>query len=513
MSRVFVTEMNQTALTIYFWLHRGQFAENTAILASPLLRRVTTPAAQSTRQSRQSFASSAHMKTTTLPRKDCVKCTPYRFALLFISIALACFAPAPQMRAVCQDACLTNNNTVQGDDALVSNTSGVNNTATGSEALLSNTTGTNNTAIGFQALYSNLGDPPFQGSYNVAIGSQALFSNTTGIYNTASGASALFGNTIGSFNTASGVSALASNTTGNDNTATGFNALYFNTTGNENTAHGDGALLSNTTGSFNTASGESALVFNTTGRNNTADGVAALFKNISGLNNTAMGFYALQNNTTGSANIALGSGSGANLTTGSDNIEIGNAGIADESRTIHIGTRQTHRTTFIAGISGATVSAGVPVIVDITGHLGTTTSSARYKEAIKPMDKASEALLALKPVTFRYKHELDPDGIPQFGLVAEDVEKANPDLVARDEQGKAYTVRYDAVNAMLLNEFLKEHRKVEQQQVTIAELKAELRATATRQQKQIDALTAGLQRVSAQVEASKLGSQIVSNGP
>src|SRR5204863_2344658 len=128
--------------------------------------------------------------------------------------------------------------------------------------------------------------------------------------------------------------------------------------------------------------------------------------------------------------------------------------------------------TYIAAISGATVPTGVAVIIDTTGHLGTTTSSARYKEAIKPMDKASEAILALKPVTFRYKHDLDPDGVPQFGLVAEQVEKVNPDLVARDEQGKPYTVRYDAVNAMLLNEFLKEHRKVEEQQATIGELKS-----------------------------------------
>jgi len=416
--------------------------------------------------------------------------------LVFLSVTIS-----PQVRATCKEGCDTGNfNTFLGDDALASNTSGINNTATGSEALFSNTTGTNNTAIGFQALYSNLGDPPFQGSYNVAIGSQALFSNTTGIYNTASGASALFGNTIGSFNTANGVSALVANTTGNDNTATGFQALAFNTTGNENTADGNTALLSNTTGSFNTASGTSALVFNTTGRNNTAAGYSALFKNTSGLNNTAMGFNAMQNNTTGSANIALGSGSGANLTTGSDNIEIGNPGIAGESRTIHIGGRQTHRTTFIAGISGATVPTGVAVIIDSTGHLGTTTSSARFKGEIKPMDKASEAILALKPVTFRYKHDLDPNGIQQFGLVAEEVEKVNPDLVARDEQGKPYTVRYEAVNAMVLNEFLKEHRKVE----TLEAIVAQLAKTVKEQSAQI-------KKVSAQLEVRKPEPQTVLN--
>src|SRR5262249_11852529 len=157
-----------------------------------------------------------------------------------------------------------------------------------------------------------------------------------------------------------------------------------------------------------------------------------------------------------SNNIALGTSAGANLETGSNNIDIGNAGLVVESNRIRIGTQRTHKATFIAGISGATVPGGVAVIIDSNGQLGTVVSSARFKEAIKPMDKASEAILALKPVTFRYKHDLDPDGVPQFGLVAEEVEKVNPDLVARDDQGTPYSVRYDAVNAMLLNEFLKE---------------------------------------------------------
>jgi trimeric autotransporter adhesin len=194
----------------------------------------------------------------------------------------------------------------------------------------------------------------------------------------------------------------------------------------------------------------------------------------------------------------LGAEAGGNLTTGSNNIDIGNRGVAGESSTIRVGQRQTN--TYIAGISGATVPTGVAVIVGADSHLGTTTSSARYKESIQPMDNASEAILALKPVTFRYKHELDPKGTPQFGLVAEQVEKVNPDLVARDEQGKPYTVRYDAVNAMLLNEFLKEHRKNEEQEVTIA-----------RQQKQIDALNAGLQKVSAQLELTKSTPKTVLN--
>jgi hypothetical protein len=169
----------------------------------------------------------------------------------------------------------------------------------------------------------------------------------------------------------------------------------------------------------------------------------------------------------------LGFAAGSNLTTGSNNIDIGNTGVAGEANKIRIGKVGTQTATFIAGIHGVTVASAVGVVVDVNGHLGTVTSSARFKEAIKPMDKASEAILALQPVTFRYKHELDPDGIPQFGLVAEQVEKVNPDLVARDSEGKVYTVRYDAVNAMLLNEFLKEHR-------TVQELKEEIKAlTAT----------------------------------
>ena len=156
----------------------------------------------------------------------------------------------------------------------------------------------------------------------------------------------------------------------------------------------------------------------------------------------------------------------------------------------------------------------MPVIVSADGQLGTIVSSERFKKDIATMEKAIEAILALKPVTFRYKQELDPKGIPQFGLVAEQVEKVNPDLVARDEQGKAYTVRYDAVNAMLLNEFLKEHQTVQElksiaakQEATIAELKS----TIAQQQKGIEVLTAGLRKVSAQLELNESAPQMVLN--
>ena len=280
---------------------------------------------------------------------------------------------------------------------------------------------------------------------------------------------------------------------GNNNTAIGYSALSSNTIGNNNTATGFNALLSNTGGFGNTASGGNALELNTSGFGNTANGSGALGANTTGAVNTADGFTALVSNTTGSNNIALGFAAGQNLTTGDNNIDIGNFGSAGESKYIRIGTSGTQTNAFIAGISGVTVPTGVAVIIDTDGHLGTMTSSARFKEAIKRMDKASEAILALKPVTFRYKNEFDPKGIPQFGLVAEDVEKVNPDLVARDKQGKPYTVRYEAVNAMLLNEFLKEHCKVEQME------------------KQIQALTAGLEKVSAQFGLSKSAPRTVLN--
>jgi uncharacterized coiled-coil protein SlyX len=315
-------------------------------------------------------------------------------------------------------------------------------------------------------------------------------------------------------NTAEGDDALLVLTSGEANTAIGFGTLSHNTTGNSNTALGFSALVSNTTGGGNTASGISALLSNTTGATNTAVGFSALFSNTDGDNNTAIGANALFNNTNGSNNIALGASAGINRTTSNNNIDIGNSGVAGESRAIRIGTRQTHRTTFIAGISGATVPAGVAVIVDTNGHLGTSTSSARYKEKIQPMDKSSEAILALKPVTFRYRHELDPDGIPQFGLVAEDVEKVNPALVARDEQGKPYTVRYEAVNAMLLNEFLKEHMKGREQDRKIDEQGARL----AEQEEQIQALmamvkeqAAQIQKVNAQLELSSPALQLVKN--
>jgi hypothetical protein len=427
------------------------------------------------------------MKTTTLPLKHSMNRAPFRFALLLIPLALACFPVTPQARATCQQGCLTNQNTALGDDALISNTGGDDNTAVGYNALFSNTDGSFNTATGFLALLRNT-----TGGDNTAFGATALSLNTTGIRNTAIGSGALQVNNSGNFNTAIGQESLQDNTTGSNNTAMGVLALASNTTGGVNTATGASALQYNTTGIRNTANGTSTLINNTSGSNNTAVGDDALQDNATGSYNTAIGNSAMLNNKQGSRNVALGNLAGIRLS-GNDNIAIANPGVRDEFGTIRIGTIGKQTNAYITGISGATVPTGVAVIVDADGHLGTITSSARFKEAIKPMDKASDAILELKPVTFRYKHELDPAGAPQFGLVAEEVAKVNSDLVARDEKGKPYTVRYEAVNVMLLNEFLKEHQ-------TIQELK-----------KQVAELTAGLQKVSAQLEASKASTQMVVN--
>ncbi len=286
-------------------------------------------------------------------------------------------------------------------------------------------------------------NPPPDGGYprgNTAEGEDALFKLTT----TAGG------------NTAIGAHALFFDTTGDDNTATGFVALHFNTTGSKDTATGSHALFSNNTGRSNTATGFYALNDNRSGIQNTATGGGALERNEIGSQNTANGYQALFNNTTGVDNIALGYAAGSRLTTGSQNIDIGNVGVAVESGTIRIGEISQTRI-FLAGIRGVAVT-GSPVVVSSSHQLGVVPSSQRFKEDIKPMDQRSEAILALKPVSFHYTKEIDPNGTAQVGLVAEEVEKINPDLIARDENGEIYTVRYDAVNAMLLNEFLKAHR-------------------------------------------------------
>src|SRR5207248_5308684 len=262
--------------------------------------------------------------------------------------------------------------------------------------------------------------------------------------------------------------------TGSDNTATGDGALAFNTTADDNTATGNGALLSNTTGFGNTANGAEALNSNTIGNGNTAVGSGVLLIIGESYFNTAVGYNALAGlNGPSESNIALGASAGASLTTGTHNIDIGNTGVAGEGQTIRIGETGFQTATYIAGIAGQTVGAGgATCVVDNAGKLGVFLSARRFKTDIADMGNASDMLLRLRPVTFRYKPELNAAGIPQFGLVAEEVAEINPDLVTHDAKGELSTVRYEAVNAMLLNEFLKEHRRVQEQQTTTTQIKA-----------------------------------------
>jgi hypothetical protein len=388
-------------------------------------------------------------------------------ALIFLVLfGVACFSRGPQARATCVDACLPGFNTVQGDDGF---------------SLL--TTGEANTALGWRALFS-VG----ASSFNTAVGTGALVLNASSD-NTANGAAALLLNATGFENTAIGTAALEFNDSGGFNDAVGGFALSANIDGSNNNAFGDSALLNNIHASSNTAIGDSALSLNDSTGNgvaseNTAVGAGALGLNTDGANNTALGFQAGMAYTTESGNICIGSGI---------------VGVPGENNTTHIANVYAH------------VATARAVYVNGDNVIGTLVSSRRYKEQIKPMDKASEAILRLKPVTFRYKKEVDRTGCLGFGLIAEEVAEINADLVTCDAGGKPETVRYEAVNAMLLNEFLKEHRKVAEQEATITQLKAELNATAKRQQKQIEALTAGLRKVSAQLELSKSTSQTALN--
>jgi endosialidase-like protein len=329
--------------------------------------------------------------------------------------------------------------------------------------------------------------------------------NTSGTHNVATGVLALNSNTTGSHNTANGYAALQDNLIGNNNTAIGDSALFSNAA-DGNTAIGYQALLNSTSGTFNTGIGTAALKANMSGGGNVAIGQNALLSNVTGDSNMALGFNALSGNTAGTNNITLGTFAGDNLT-GSQNIDIGNEGVAGESFTIRIGTPAFVDKTFIASIRGVTTgnNNAVPVLIDSAGQLGTTSSSRRFKKEIKPMDKASEAILALKPVTFHYKS--DNANTPQFGLLAEDVAEVNPDLVVRDENGEIYTVRYDAVNAMLLNEFLKEHKAFLEEQSKVHKLEAALGAVNARLKEQEEKI----EKVSHQIEVTTATPKMVSN--
>ncbi len=428
--------------------------------------------------------------------------------------AFACFALSTTAQAQLSpapDGGYAGGNTAEGTSSLFSLTTGAYNTAVGFSSLLSNADTSFNTGVGAGTLLLNTA------AENTATGAGALLSNSTGTQNTANGAFALFSNTTESFNTATGFEALFSNTGdgGHYNVATGYQALFTNTTGRRNVAEGNAALYSNTIGSFNVAVGDQALLSlatidptNGNGNGNTAIGELAFASLTTGGGNTALGNSALVSATTGYQNIAVGYVAGQNLTTGTNNIYISNPSVDTESNAIRIGNvvgftdvygfpHGAHTATYIAGISGTAV-VGDPVVVDANGQLGTATSSARFKKEIKPMDNASEAVLALKPVTFQYKS--DSKGAPQFGLIAEEVAKVNPDLVVRDREGQIYSVRYEAVNAMLLNEFLKEHRTVQEQQKEIGALRAELK-----EQREL------IQKVNDKVELNRPAPQSVVN--
>jgi len=430
------------------------------------------------------------------------------------AVVIVCLVSVQNAQAVSPppDGGYPGQNTAEGQNALLNLNvnNGTNNTAVGWLALRTNVDGDFNTAIGSAALATNTGDG------NTAIGGAALFSNTTGDYNMAAGLLALFHNTAGVYNTALGASTLQSNHQGISNTAAGYQALYVNDSsgtglGSYNSAFGAFALANNSNGEANCAFGTGAMEFNSSGLDNVAVGTDSLSSNTIGVGNTAIGTDALESST-GSDNLALGAFAGINQTTGSANVYIGAhmAGVAGESNAC-----------YIASIFGQTSATGIPVLINSDNKLGTTTSSKRFKEKISPMERASGMLYALKPVTFRYKKEIDPSSTLQFGLVAEEVEKVNPDLVVRDKEGKPYSVRYDQVNAMLLNEFLKAHCKIEEQEATIAQLKAgaaKQEAINAEQRKGMEVLTAmvkqqaaQIQKVSAQLELNKPAPQTVKN--
>jgi hypothetical protein len=376
-------------------------------------------------------------------------------------LAAGVLAISPLARGVTPppDGGYAGGNTAEGEKALLGLTTGTYNTAVGFFGLQSNQTGNFNTALGAGALLANTGDE------NTATGAGGLLSNTTGFDNTANGTFALIHNDSGSGNTAVGRDALFANTSGSNNTAVGRSALS-NNTGNNNTEDGVSALVNNTTGQSNTAIGTGSLLGNTTGNSNTTDGVSTLANNTTGQLNTAIGIGALVNNTTGSNNIALGANAGSNVFSASDTICIGIAGVdvTDGCYIDHV-------------FEEPLAPDNLTMAIDVHGKVGTLPSSRRFKDDIKAMDKTSEVILALKPVTFHYRG--DSKRRPQFGLIAEEVAEVDRNLVALHKEGKPFSVRYNQVNAMLLNEFLKEHKKVEthqarieNQEETIARLKA-----------------------------------------
>ncbi len=363
-----------------------------------------------------------------------------------------------------------NNSAAENVDALNISTTGQYNTAHGWHALSANATGTDNTANGTYALFSNT-----TGWRNTAVGAWSLQANTTGGANVAVGDAALFRNTTGSSNVAVGDLTLVDNTTGWSNTAVGGDALSANTTGLENTAMGGAALESNTTGSGNVAVGAGALSYRT-----------GASYNLQGAN-TAVGYYA----SDGIGNTAIGNRAGFGLLRGTGNVYIGEQEMArDPNESYH---------TYIHNINTTSVSGGSAdtVTIDLTtGLLGHLTSSRRHKEDIKAMDNASETLYLLKPVTYRYKKEIDRDQALDYGLIAEEVAEIDPTLALRNAKGEIESVRYNAINVMLLNEFLKEHKAFVEEQGKVTKLEAGLAGLLATVKEQ----AAQIEKVSAQVQ-------------
>jgi hypothetical protein len=473
--------------------------------------------ALSPRQARSIRAKLDTMKITTV-------------SYFIVALALLSLPFLPKARAVNPppDGCYSNFTTAEGCDALNSLTTGAGNTAVGWRSLFLNSTGSFNTGVGVGALVLNDADS------NTAIGAAALLLNTTGTQNTATGTAALVNNAADD-NTATGAFALTANTTGGTletsvvgfdlgpNTAVGSGALEMNVDSSANTAVGYNALHNQVTGivllgdphlAANTAVGFEALV-NLTG---TASGGSNAI-------NTALGYQALADLTDGQANVAVGglAGTGlpdsSGLTAGDANTFVGYSagdGLTSGSFNVFIGffqgpasaTESNH--TYIRNINNTSVSGGGTdtVTIDLTtGLLGHLSSSRRYKEDINPMDKASETLYRLKPATYRYKKEIDKTQSLAFGLIAEEVAEVNPGLVAHNAQGQPESVHYEMVNAMLLNEFLKEHRAFVEEQRKVEKLEstvADLIATVKEQAAQI-------QEVNAELQVSKSVSRLVAN--
>jgi len=453
-----------------------------------------------------------------------------KIMLTSVLLALACLAlspaamakptptPTPTATPPLGEDRGNGNSAAENVDALNINTTGTYNTAHGWHALSANTTGTGNTANGSYALSSNT-----SAGANTAVGAYSLQNNTTGSYNDAFGNSALWSNTTGLYNVAVGTNALGDNTSGGGNSALGDDALSGNTTGWENTAIGEAALQNNITGSGNVAVGAVALFYKTGasyqlqgantavgyralgytgapwgtgsgGDGNTAVGDRVMEYNVDGSFNCAFGLLALSadnGETDSMENTAIGDRAGYGLRTGIGNVYIGEHEMArDPGENYH---------TYIHNINTTSVSGGFAdtVTIDLnTGLLGHLTSSRRHKEDIQAMDNASETLYRLKPVTYRYKKEIDRNQALDYGLIAEEVAEIDPNLALRNGKGEIESVRYNAINVMLLNEFLKEHKAFVEEHGKVTKLEAGLEGLLATVKEQ----AAQIEKVSAQVQ-------------